>query len=236
MDGEGISIERDRCDLTGACVEACLPGALEITGWRADVQEIMEILEKDRIYFDESGGGATLSGGEPLAQPDFVRDLLEACRDRDVPSVLDTCGHAPPEVFRELASLASRLLLDLKLLDPIRHEDYTGVGNDWILENIRWLASTGIPYTVRLPLIPGVNDDVENLTATGEFLGGLETPPPVDVLPYHRLGVGKYARLGLDYKLAEVETPSKDGVRNVVELLRGFGLRVTVRGDENGDV
>jgi pyruvate formate lyase activating enzyme len=171
-----------------------------------------------------------------LAQPEFVRDLLEACRDQDVRSVLDTCGHAPAETFRELASLASRLLLDLKLMDSIRHERYTGVGNGWILENIRWLASSGIPFTIRIPLIPGVNDDDENLMATGKFLAGLDSPPPVDVLPYHRLGVGKYGRLGLDYKLAEVETPSKDGVLDVVELLRGFGLRVTVRGDENGDV
>jgi pyruvate formate lyase activating enzyme len=235
LDGPAMTVDRDRCDLTGACVQACLPGALEMAGWRSEVDEIMDLLERDRIYFDESGGGITLSGGEPLSQPEFLEELLEACRARELPVVLDTCGYAPPKVFRKLAGLASRLLLDLKLIDPDRHLAFTGVRNDWILDNVRWLGANGPPFTVRIPLIPGVNDDAENLGATADFLRGLEASPPVDVLPYHKLGVEKYVRLGRDYRLADAAAPSEDVLQEAVRVLKGAGLRVTVRGEDHGD-
>jgi pyruvate formate lyase activating enzyme len=234
LNGASVSVDRDRCDLTGACVEVCLPGALELVGWRAEVDEILEILERDRVYFDESGGGATFSGGDPLAQPEFLRELLEGCRDRDLSVVLDTSGYAPPEDFQRLAGLASRLLVDLKLMDPDRHRAFTGVQNDWILENVRWLAESGTPFTVRIPLIPGVNDDEENIAATAEFLSELAAPPPVDLLPYHRLGVEKYQRLGREYRLVDTDAPTEDSVRGAVRILKDAGLRVTVRGDDHG--
>jgi pyruvate formate lyase activating enzyme len=234
LTGSSVTIDRDRCDLSGACVEACLPGALELVGWRAEADEILEIMEKDRVYFDESGGGVTVSGGDPLAQPEFLRELLEGCRDRDLPVVIDTCAHAPPEEFKRFVELSSRLLVDLKVMDPVRHEAFTGVPNDWILENLRWLARNGRPFTVRIPLIPGVNDDEENIRATAEFLAGLATPPPVDLLPYHRLGVEKYRRLGREYRLADTNPPGEEGVTGAVRILKNAGLRVTVRGDDYG--
>ncbi|MFC1661472.1 glycyl-radical enzyme activating protein [Gemmatimonadota bacterium] len=234
LDGSSLSIHRDRCALTGACVEVCLPGALELAGWRTEVDEILEILERDRVYFDESGGGVTFSGGDPLGQPEFLRELLEGCRARDLPVVLDTCGHAPPEDFRSLAGLASSILLDLKVMDAERHEAFAGVRNDWILENLIWLGRSGLPFTVRIPLIPGVNDDPDNLRATSAFLMGLGKPPPVDILPYHRLGVEKYGRLGRTYGLVGTGTPSEDGVEEAVQILKEAGLRVTVRGGEYG--
>jgi pyruvate formate lyase activating enzyme len=177
-------------------VEACLPGALELVGKSRSVQEVLGLLEDDRVFFDESGGGVTFSGGEPFSQPDFLRALLEGCREREIPVVLDTCGHVAPETFRELAPMAAHLLFDLKLMDEARHEAFTGVHNRWILENLRWAAArksrdstqnANFSLTVRIPLIPGVNDDRENLSATADFLIGLERVPPVDLLPYHRL-------------------------------------------------
>jgi len=231
------------------------------------VEEILAILEDDRIYFDESRGGVTFSGGEPFAQPHFLRDLLYACEEREIPVVLDTCGHVAPDTFRDLAPLARHLLFDLKLMDRERHEAFTGVGNHWILENLSWVAngckrvasspgnegeletagevmagggagggarghSWSCPsLTVRVPLIPGVNDDSENLSATAEFLTGLTRVPPVDLLPYHRLGVEKYHRTGRPYSLSGVFPPTRDVVGRAVQLLEGAGLTVTVRGE-----
>lgn len=239
-----VSIDWARCELAGACVEVCLPGALELVGRTRSVQEVLDLLEDDRIYFDESRGGVTFSGGEPFAQPDFLRDLLEACRAREIPVVLDTCGHVAPEIFRELAPLARHILFDLKLMDERRHESFTGVHNRWILENLRWATAergkqgtrnANFSLTVRIPLIPGVNDDEENLSATADFLRGLETDPPVDLLPYHRLGVEKYHRTGRAYSLSGVRPPQADSIRKAVRLFEMAGLDVTVRGERYGD-
>ncbi len=242
LEDGGIRVAWDRCRLEGACVELCLPGALELVGKSRSVEDVLDLLEEDRIYFDESQGGVTFSGGEPFFQPDFLRSLLHGCKERDLPVVLDTCGHVQPEIFRELAPLASHLLFDLKLMDEDRHEAYTGVHNRWVLENLRW-AGNGFErsdgpspaLTVRIPLIPGVNDDEENLLASAEFVGGLGTRPPVDVLPYHRLGVDKYDRMGRDYRLSEVAPPPEEAVKLAVRLLEEAGLKVTVRGEHYGD-
>jgi pyruvate formate lyase activating enzyme len=239
-ENEGIRVSWDRCELAGSCVQACLPGALELVGTSRTVEEVLDLVERDRIFFDESGGGVTFSGGEPFAQPDFLRDLLLGSRERDISVVLDTCGHVDPNLFRDLAPLAAHLLFDLKLVDPVRHEEFTGVHNRWILENLRWAgqdpaSETRPGLTVRLPLIPGINDDEENLAATAEFLTGLGRIPPVDLLPYHRLGVDKYHRTGRAYGLPAVDPPPEAQVDRIVRFLEGKGLQVSVRGEHHGD-
>lgn len=236
----GLEVHWDLCELHGACAEVCLPGALEVMGRQRSVPEVVDLLEDDRIYFDESGGGVTFSGGEPFSQPDFLRALLEECRERELRVTLDTCGHVAPETFRELAPLAKHLLFDLKLIDEARHEEFTGVHNRWILENIAWAIRAagegkGPTLMVRIPLIPGVNDDEENLKSTATFLVGFSTPPPVDILPYHRLGVDKYERLGRAYELSEVKPPKDGMVGRAVRILKIEGLNVTVRGEHYGD-
>jgi pyruvate formate lyase activating enzyme len=213
-----------------------------LVGKPRTVEEVLDSLEDDRIFFDESKGGVTFSGGEPFSQPDFLRSLLRGCRERELPVVLDSCGHVQPELFRELAPLASHLLFDLKVMDEGRHEAYTGVHNRWILENLRWAGDgfgnndeSGPILTVRIPLIPGVNDDRENLLATAGFVAGLRVKPSVDVLPYHRLGVDKYDRMGREYQLSEVTPPPENAVRLAVRLLEEAGLEVTVRGERHGN-
>lgn len=236
-----LRVAWDRCELAVACVEACLPGALELVGKRRSVPDLLKLLEEDQIYFDESRGGVTLSGGEPFSQPDFLRALLHGCRERDLRVVLDTCGHVPPELFRELAPLASHLLFDLKLMDEKRHQDFTGVHNRWILENLEW-AGNGfggredpIPdLTVRIPLVPGVNDDGENLNATARFICELTRSPKVDLLPYHRLGVAKYGGMGREYRLQEVAPPENEAVLLAVRILEEAGLDVLIRGEPHG--
>jgi pyruvate formate lyase activating enzyme len=232
-------VDRDRCELAGACVEACLPGALEIVGRSRSVEELLRLLEADRLYYEESGGGVTFSGGEPFTQPEFLRELLLGCRERELPVTLDTSGHVPPETFRELAPLASHLLFDLKVMDEERHEAFTGVHNRWVLENLRWASSAsargGPILLVRVPLIPGINADEENLRATAAFLTGLEKVPALDLLPYHRLGIDKYGRMGKHCGLAETPPPDDGVIEEAVRILEDGGLTVTVRGEAHGN-
>jgi pyruvate formate lyase activating enzyme len=204
------------------------------------VESLLQVVENDRVYFDESRGGVTFSGGEPFAQPEFLRDLLRACEERELKVVLDTCGHVEPEIFRELAPKASHLLFDLKIMDEEKHEAFTGTHNRWILENLAWVSGNGRPgdspsVTVRIPLIPGINDDEENLRAVVDFLTGLDAPPPVDILPYHRMGVDKYRRVGREYELPDVDPPPEHVIHSAVRILSEGGLTVTVRGEGHGD-
>lgn len=234
-----LEVAWDRCELAGACVEICLPGALEMVGRHYSVEEVLEILEEDRIFYDESLGGVTFSGGEPFAQPGFLAELLDGCRERDLPVVLDTCGHVDPVVFREVGCRASALLFDLKMMDEARHQEFTGVHNRWILQNLRWAAGGGgaerrPALTVRIPLIPGINDDEANLRGSAHFLAGLVSPPPVDILPYHRLGVDKYERLGREYHLPDATPPPGEGVECAARLFEERGLVVTIRGEPHG--
>ncbi len=231
---EGAHIDRSKCDLGGACVQICPVNALEIVGREMSVTEVMTEVEKDAIFYDQSGGGLTCSGGEPLAQPGFLSALLTACRDRGFHTTLDTSGYAPVEVFRDLAPLVDLFLFDLKLMDRERHLAFTGVTNDLIIENLAWLTRSGYRVILRYPPVPGVNDDEENLRAMGAFLkkiGGIER---VDVLPYHVIGVGKYARLERDYTLSEVIPPSAVETDRITGVLREYDVTVTVRGESDG--
>ncbi|MGD8700265.1 MAG: glycyl-radical enzyme activating protein [Gemmatimonadales bacterium] len=232
LDAQNLQIDRSRCDLCGACVDACLLGALEIAGREVTADEVLAEIEKDTVYYDESGGGVTISGGEPLSQADFLCDLLAACRARGIRTALDTCGHAPPAVFRRVARHVDVFLFDLKLIDDERHREFTGSSNEVIHENLRWLSEQGSDVVIRFPLLPGINDDDENIGRLGEFLLSLPKRFPVDVLPYHRMGVDKYARLGRVHPIPDLPPPRADAVQGVAWRLREFGLRVTVKGEE----
>jgi len=229
---EAVQIDRYRCDLCGACVDVCLPGALELAGREVSVNEVMAEIEQDVVYYDQSGGGVTFSGGEPLAQPTFLLALLRACRERGIRTALDTSGYAAPGVFRRIARHVDLFLYDLKLMSEERHREFTGVSVAPIHDNLRWLSGQSASVVVRFPLLPGINDDGDNVGATGEFLSSLAVLYPVDILPYHRMGVDKYVRLDREYRMPDLEPPSRDGLGAVVEQLRGYGLRVTVRGEE----
>jgi pyruvate formate lyase activating enzyme len=230
-DGTAVRVDRFRCDLCGACVNACLRGALELAGRSMTVDEVMAELERDIVYYDESGGGVTFSGGEPLFQPEFLEALLHESRRREISTVVDTSGYASPVIIRSIADMVDHFLYDLKLMDDARHQEFTGVTNRSILENLNWLSEHGASLTIRLPLIPEVNDDESNLSALGRFLYSLAQLHPVDILPYHRTGADKYARLGRSYRLASQRPPDADRIAAAVQLLEHSGLRVTVRGE-----
>jgi pyruvate formate lyase activating enzyme len=229
--GDSVQIDRYRCDLCGACADVCLRGALELAGRTVTVADVMHEVLRDVLYYDESGGGVTFSGGEPLFQPDFLLALLGECKEREISTVVDTSGQAPQHVVEAVAELVDRFLYDVKLLDNDRHREFTGAANHQIIGNLEWLSNHGSAATVRLPLLPGINDDVDNLNALGAFVSSLGNRHPVDILPYHRTGVDKYDRLGRGYALPDAEPPGEEVIAGTVELLQEHGLDVTVRGE-----
>ncbi len=220
-----VVVGRDECD-----VEACPTGALQMIGERADAPTLVKKLLRDRIFFDESGGGVTISGGEPLVQAPFVTEVLRLLRAEGVHTALDTCGFGPWPYLRDAAAHADLVLYDLKLMDPARHEAATGVSNELILENLKALADVHANIWIRIPVIPAVNDDVENIEAAVAFLCSLPAALRVDLLPYHPTGEAKFARLGKHYALHGTETPAPLQLDAIAACFHARGLMTTISG------
>ncbi|MFC1600766.1 glycyl-radical enzyme activating protein [Candidatus Sumerlaeota bacterium] len=173
------------------------------------VEQALEQIEKERIFIDESGGGVTFSGGEPLSQPEFLNEVLAACRERELHTAVDTSGHASMATFETIRDKVDLFLYDLKLMDDARHQEYTGVGNGLILQNLSMLAQWGCPTVIRFPVVPGINDDDENVTAMADFVAGLEGIDKFHLLPYHGAAEGKYERLDLENKMTCAKPPAE---------------------------
>ncbi len=221
-----IRIDRSLCKVSGNCALACPAEALEVVGHEMTIEQVLAEIERDRTFYEQSGGGATFTGGEPLAQPRFLLELLTTCRDRGIPTAVDTSGYAPWSVLDEIRPLVNLFLYDLKLMDETRHIEWTGVSNQVILSNLRQLSELEQEVLVRTPIIPGINDDVENLQAMGKFLAGLATVPPVQLLAYHNIAEAKYAGLGMDYELGGIHPSNREHLDEVAGYLRAFGLQV----------
>lgn len=217
------------CELCGTCLDSCQTAARQISGKLMTVQEVIRKVEEDLVFFDESGGGVTFSGGEPLYQPHFLNFLLEECRKRKIHTVVETCGFVKPDILLSLKDKVGLFLFDVKILDPSKHARYTGVPNDLILENLEMLASAGVNVVVRVPLIPSVNDSMEEILQIGRHLNELGISR-IHLLPYHNTGSAKYARLKLTYSLEGLNPPSPESVLRLVRGLEGQGLNVTLGG------
>lgn len=215
------------CTACGLCVEACPYGARELMGRRMSAAEVLSIVERDRVFYRQSGGGVTFSGGEALAQPAFLRALVRGCRAAGLPVALETCGHWRWSAVEDILAAMDLVFFDLKHMDPAVHRRVTGVDNGLILQNARRLARAGIPLVVRVPLVPTINDGRENLVATAAFVSGaLGEVVGVEVLPYHTLGVGKYRSIGLAYTLEHLTPPSASKVAKANEIMAEFGVKV----------
>jgi pyruvate formate lyase activating enzyme len=226
----GYVADPDKCAGSGECVRVCPAEAREMTGREVPAEEMVKEIEKDVLFFDESGGGVTFSGGEPLSQPDFLEEMLISCRDRDIRTAVDTCGFAPRAVLERVAPAVRLFLYDLKMMDPALHKKYTGVSNEIIIENLRWLMSEKYEVIVRIPVIPGINDTEENIGETGKFLSGLPSRPEVNLLPYHSSAKEKYGRLGMPYRLEDLSSPDEARMRELTDRLAMFGLNVSTGG------
>jgi len=193
-------------------------------------EEVFERVAADAIFYQRSGGGVTLSGGEPLAQPEFAIGLLKLCKEAAIHTALDTCGYARWETVRRMLEYVDLVLYDLKHMDPVEHQKHTGVSNDLILENARKIHELSIPMLVRVPLIPGYNDTAENIVATAHFIVNELGSVSVHLLPYHRLGETKYARMEKPTESISVQPPSDEYMEEKKEVFESFGLTVYLGG------
>jgi len=230
VDGMPVT-DPDKCTVCGRCVEACPNRAREVVGRTTTVAEVMDEVVRDRIFYDQSGGGVTFSGGEPLMQPDFLLDLLEACRSIWIHTAVDTTCYSPWETLKAVAERTDLFLCDIKHIDSREHKQLTGVDNKMILENITRLAGMGKQIIVRVPLVPGVNDDLYSMRAIADFVESLGSVRRLDLLPYHSGGLSKAVRLTGDIKLMRPKSQSNQGIVNKIkQVLEDRGLEVKIGG------
>jgi len=223
------SIDRQTCTLCGRCVEVCYAEALRLVGVRRTVADVLAECERDRVFYNRSGGGITLSGGEPLHQPEFTRALLRACRLSGLHTAMETSGYSDWEILQSVLADLDLLLYDVKHMDAQQHEALTGVTNEGILENLRRAIRSGISTIVRVPVIPGINAAADNFRALARLLHEVGSIRQIDLLPYHRLGEATYARLGKAYALT-LPLPTEEHLQALAEFLRSEGFVVTLGG------
>ncbi len=228
--GRAIAVlDRTRCTACGRCVDVCYPGALRMAGTPVTVGEVIAEVKKDRPFFQSSGGGVTLSGGEPAMQPRFAYNFLLACTQQGIHTAMETSGYARWEVMSSLAGVTDLLLYDIKFMDADRHQRYTGVPNERILANLKGLAAQGHTIQVRVPCIPGINDDAEQIGAIARFVAGLAVER-LALLPYNAAAGAKYQWVGRPYTLSDRETQTEEEMASLAEIARKEGLQVQVGG------
>lgn len=227
----GITTDRERCTGCGICADICPTRATEMSGRLCTVEELAEVVEKERIFFDQSGGGVTISGGEPLLQPEFLIALLDELGSRSIHRAVDTTGFVKSETMLEVAKRTELFLYDLKLMDSERHKKWTGVDNTRILSNLKLLAETGTLINIRIPLVKGVNDDDENLKETAAFVAKLAgEKKKINILPYHNIAASKYLKLGEKYDPVEMAEPDEAEKARVIEIFKEQNLKVEIGG------
>ncbi len=220
--------DRKLCNACGRCVEACLYDAREIAGKYTTIEELVKDVEEDRDFYSNSGGGVTVGGGEPLMQHDFVREFLKRCQDRWLHTAMETCGYALWENMERVLEYVDYLFYDIKHMDHVVHREITGLSNELILENIgKILSNRSVPeVVVRVPVIPGLNDSEENISATAKFISDLGNAKGIELLPYHRLGKSKYEQFGMKYSLENLRAPEDDHMQKLNDIVRSFDLGI----------
>lgn len=229
MDEEfGLVTNPAQCSLCGLCIEICYYDARSMVGKRMTVGEVVDEVEKDRMFYETSGGGVTLSGGEPLAQPRFTEALLRQCKERGFHTALETSGLAKWEVLSDLVDYLDLVFYDIKHLDPERHTELTGVDNQPILENLERLSQRFSPIVVRIPYVPGANDSREDQIQMYRFVSRLTNISWIEIMPYHRLGLTKYRGLGRKYDLEAIPSLARRNLSYLVDLGKEAGVEVRI--------
>lgn len=230
FENEKYFVFREQCQRCGSCVDACAAGAREMVGSMMTAEEVLREILKDRSFFDESGGGVTFSGGEPLMNPEFLLALLEHCRQHGVHTAIETTGYAPWEVLEQVAEKTDLFLYDLKLMEPEAHFSFTGVSNELILQNLMLLSCGGNEVIVRVPVIPAVNDHDVNIMAMADFLRERTNLRTIHLLPYHRIGREKSVRIGREEMPEAFPALEEARLMHIANLLRESGFEIAIGG------
>ena len=218
---DGLKIDRSSCNNCLKCADRCYAASKYPVGRDYGVEELYKQIERDRGFYDIKGGGVTFSGGEPLTQPRYLTEIARVCREGAIDVAVESCGVGNYDEFKSALPYISSMFLDIKHIDPEKHKALTGTGNDLILHNVRLIAQSGVPVTIRTPVIPGLNDSRENLLGIANFL---QTTPEIkeyELLAYHEFGANKYEALGKTYKLKGLEPPSDETMRDLVRCVNG---------------
>ena len=218
------------CGYCQACAKACPAEAIEFVGKTMTVEEVVAEITKDTLFYDQSSGGVTISGGEPFMQPSFLIQLLDTCGQLEIHRSVDTSGHVDTRTLLEAATRVDLFLYDIKHMDPEMHYRYTGVSNDLILANLRQLSRQGARIIIRLPVVPGINTDEENIDRTGSFIASLPGVTEINILPYHRAADAKYQSLDLKNKAGDVQRASDDVIASVARHLESYNFEVKIGG------
>jgi pyruvate formate lyase activating enzyme len=218
------------CNVCGACVKACPSGARQQIGRTISVEEVMREIRKDRLFYDDSGGGVTFSGGEPFAQPVFLLALLDSCRNESIHTAVDTSGFCSPSDLHKAAKHTDLFLYDLKLMDDQRHSYYTGQSNRTILENLKSLSAVHSNIWLRIPIVPGITDDDANIDAIAELAVTLPSVRQIHLLPYHNTASAKLNRLGRSNPLENLSAPDSRCLERLRDRIADRGLTVKIGG------
>ncbi len=232
---DGIHIyDRSRCTTCGRCTDVCYAGALELSGREITGEDVMREVLADLPFYETSGGGITLSGGEPLLQPAFAKEILRQSKAENLHTAIETAANYPWDTLADVLPLIDLVMMDLKHMDPTAHQTATGVSNALILGNARRLAQTGKPIIFRTPVIPTINDSPQAITAIAQFIralpnthsenGNTTSQFSLDLLPFHRLATDKYHNLGLDYRASQLEPPSKETMAELTAAAQACGI------------
>ena len=217
---QGHIFNREECIRCGKCAESCVAEALEKVGYSITVEEAIGEVMKDVVFYQNSGGGMTLSGGEPMAQFAFTKELLTVAKEKGLHTCMETCGYAPWDHYDSIRDLVDIFLFDYKLTDPALHKQYTGVTNERILENLRKLDAAGAATILRCPIIPTINDTEEHFAGIAKTAESLQNVLEINIEPYHPLGNSKLQMLGKDYPLAELTFPENETVEHWMASVR----------------
>lgn len=224
MTENGPVINREICVNCGSCTKECYPQAIKLIGEKKSVDEIYRTVKKDEQYYKASGGGLTVSGGEPLTHVDFVEELFIRCKQDGINTAIETCGMVPQEHFERILPLTDLFLFDIKQMDDDKHREYTGVSNRRILSNLSYLVTNGANVLVRLPLIPGMNDSDEDMKAVASYVKSLGLKE-VELMPYHDYGSGKYNQLDRIYELSELKRHDEQRIVDIHNIYENMGIK-----------
>lgn len=228
---QGIITDYEHCNLCGDCAEVCPTKAIEMSGKEMTVDEVMKLIRRETLIMDQSEGGVTISGGEPLLHHRYLLELLRECKNEDIHTCVDTTGFADTNILMEVATLTDHFLYDIKMMDSEKHKHYTGVPNEKIHHNLKALAASGASVEIRVPLINEVNDDLDNIVQTAELVKSLEgEPKQISLLPYHNIASKKYKKLGEAYENDGLAEPESEKIADIINIFRENGIAAKVGG------